>query len=121
MIISYLKNLGISLLILLGGTFLITILNYFNIINPLFTNILNIIIPIVSLFIGGLLIGRESNNKGYLEGIKFGSIYALFIILYNILMVNSKFNFKIILLCIILIISAMIGSMIGINKKEVDK
>ena len=36
-------------------------------------------------------------------------------------MVNSKFNFKIILLCIILIISAMIGSMIGINKKEVDK
>ena len=117
MIISYLKNLGISLLILLGGTFLITILNYFNIINPIFTNILNIIIPIVSLFIGGLLIGRESNNKGYLEGIKFGSIYALFIILYNILMVNSKFNFKIILLCIILIISAMIGSMIGINKK----
>ena len=100
---------------------IITTLNYFNIINPIFTNILNIIIPIVSLFIGGLLIGRESNNKGYLEGIKFGSIYALFIILYNILMVNSKFNFKIILLCIILIISAMIGSMIGINKKEVDK
>ena len=76
------------------------------------------IIYSICLFIGGLLIGRESNNKGYLEGIKFGSIYALFIILYNILMVNSKFNFKIILLCIILIISAMIGSMIGINKRK---
>ena len=114
MIISYLKNLGISLLILLGGTFLITILNYFNIINPIFTNILNIIIPIVSLFIGGLLIGRESNNKGYLEGIKFGSIYALFIILYNILMVNSKFNFKIILLCIISNFPPATGAVVNI-------
>lgn len=121
MIMNYLKNLGISILILLGGIFFTTLLNYFNIITPVILNIFNIIIPIISLFVGGLLIGKESQNKGYLEGIKFGSIYIIFIIIFNLLTSKSAFNFKIFILCLILIISSTIGSMIGINTKKVDK
>lgn len=118
MIISFLKNLGISLILLLLSSFITTILNYFNIINAFILNIFNIIIPIISLFVGGYLIGKETNKLGYLEGIKFGSIFAVILVLFNILGLGNGINFKIITLCLILIISSMIGSMIGINKKR---
>lgn len=116
MIIKYLKYLGISLGILLILTFITTTLNYLNIINITTTNILNTINLVISLFIGGYLIGKTKTNKGYLEGLKFGGIYTLIIIIFNIL-TKTKFSYKIIILCIILLLSSMIGSMIGINKK----
>jgi len=120
MIISYLKNLGISLLIFFIGSFLITLLSYFNLLNNTLINIFNIVIPVISLFVGGILTGRISKSKGYLEGIKFGGILIIILILFNILGLNNGINIKLILLCIILLLSSMIGSMIGINKK-VDK
>ncbi len=120
MILKYLKYLGISLGILLILSFLTTSLNYLHIINNTTINILNTINLILSLFIGGFLIGRNTNNKGYLEGIKFGGIYVLLIIIFNIL-IKTKFSIRIIILCAILLLSSMIGSMIGINyKKKLD-
>ena len=65
---NYLKNLGISFLwiicTILVLTFIITFLNYFNIISDKIISIFKILIPIISLFIGGIQIGKRSKNKG---------------------------------------------------------
>lgn len=117
MILNYLKDFGISFFGLLITMFLVTLLNYFNIINESFLSILQIVVPAIWLFVGGFLIGRNSSNKGYLEGIKFGLIFVILFLLISLLGIGEKFEVKAIIYYLILISSSMIGSMIGINKK----
>lgn len=119
---KYLKKLGFSFIYILSTlliiTFIITFLNYFNIISDKIISIFNILIPILSLLIGGFYIGEKSNNKGYLEGLKLGSIFSIFLIIFNFLAFNNSFKLKYLLFYLILIISCIFGSMIGINKRK---
>ena len=119
---KYLKNLGISFMYIIGFTliltFIITLLSYFNIISDKAASIVKIIIPIISMLIGGFYIGKRSNKKGFLEGSKSGIIFSIIIIVFNYLAFDYSFKFKYLLFYLILIISSILGSMIGINKKN---
>lgn len=119
---KYLKQIGKAILVmtifLITSTFLITLLNYFNIIGSGFLSILKIAIIIITLFIGGYLIGKESSKKGWLEGLKLSLIFTIILILFSILGFGNKLEFKHILYYGILIISCMFGSMLGINKSN---
>ena len=119
---KYLKKLGISFLYIIGFililTFITTLLSYFNILSDKVTSIVKIIIPVISLFIGGFYIGKKSLKKGFLEGLKLGGIFSLILIIFNYLALNNSFKFKYLLFYMILIISSIFGSMIGINKKK---
>ena len=111
------KNIGIMALIILISSFFITLLNYFDILSGSFLSILKIIIMIVSFFTGGFLTGRNSNSKGWLEGLKLGVIFSSLLFIINIFLIKN-FAFKNILYFIILIVSSIVGSMIGISKKR---
>ncbi|MBR6690644.1 MAG: TIGR04086 family membrane protein [Bacilli bacterium] len=119
---KYLKNLGMSfiyiIVTILVLTFITTILSYFNILNDKITSIIKIIIPIISMLIGGFYIGKKSLKKGFLEGLKLGGIFSLILIIFNYLALNISFKFKYLLFYLILIITSILGSMIGINKKK---
>ena len=119
---KYLKKLGFSFLYIIGSililTFITTILSYFNILNDKVTSIVKIIIPIISMLIGGFYIGKNSLKKGFLEGIKLGLIFSIILIIFNYLALGNSFKFKYMLFYIILIISSILGSMIGINRKK---
>ena len=84
---KYLKKIGFSFLYIIGTilvtTFIVTFLNYFNIISDKSISIFKIFIPVISLFIGGFYIGKKSNNKGYLEGLKLGSIFSIFLLIFS--------------------------------------
>ena len=112
------KKLGISLIyiitILLVLTLILTIFNYFNIISN--TSIFKILIPIISTFIGGLIIGIKSNKRGFKEGLKLGSIFIFILLVLDIVL--FKFQFKSIIYYLILITTTSLGSMIGINIKK---
>lgn len=95
-----------------------TTLNYFNIINESFLNILKIIIIIVSLMLGGFLIGKKSPNKGWLAGLKLGLIFIIFILIFNFLALNYIVKLSDLIYYFIIIISTIFGSMIGINIKK---
>ena len=99
-------------------TFIISVLSYFNIISDKIVSIFKIIIPIISLFIGGFYLGKRSNKKAFIEGLKLSLMYSIFIIIFNFLAFNSLFKFKYLLYYLILIISCILGSMIGINRKK---
>lgn len=77
-----------------------------------------IFIPIISLLVGGIILGKKSNKKGWLEGLKLGLIFSVFLVLFNYLGLKNNFQLKHLLFYSILIISSMVGSMIGINKKK---
>ena len=119
MIINYLKNIGYTFLFVITSCVIITILNYFNILNGNILNIISIITILLSIFIGGFLTGRKANKKGYLEGIKFGGIMIVIILLLNLLVFNNKFTLINILYYLSLLFTSTIGSMLGIQKRKI--
>ena len=114
--IEYSKTIGIMLVSFLISYLVITILSYFNIINNI--SILEIIINIIIMFIGGYLSGIKTKNKGWLEGLKIGTIYVTSLFILNLFFIRA-FSFKLILYYIILITSSIVGGMIGILKNKV--
>ena len=110
---SLLINISILLILLL----ITTLLSYINIINNKTLSIILLIIPILSTFISNLYIGKNSIKKGYIEGIKNGVIFIFILLLLNISLYRV-FTLKLIIYYLIFIISAILGSMIGINIKR---
>lgn len=119
---NYLKKVGISLLYIIGIIFaltmIITILNYFNIISGTLLTISKILICVISLFIGGFIIGKKSSKKGWLEGFKLSIIFLLLLLLFNYLGLGALPELKNIIYYSIIIASCIFGSIIGINKNS---
>lgn len=118
---KYLKQLSISILLtlflILGLTFFITTLNYFDFISLKTLSVLKIIIPLLSIFIGGFYMGRKANKRGFLEGIKFSLIFILIFIITSFIL-NEAINSKDIIFYLIVLITSVFGSMFGINTKK---
>ena len=70
-------------------------------------------IAIIIFFIGGLDIGKKSNSKGYINGLKL-SLLVIIMTLITSLIFNN-FTFTRIIYYIITTICITFGSMIGIN------
>lgn len=109
--------LGLVIGIFMSIMLFTTILSYFNIISDSTTEIFKILSSIISLFVGGLILGKKSNKKGWLEGIKLSIGVIILMTLANYF-IFDKFEAKILIYYLILIISTVAGSMIGINKKR---
>ncbi|MEI3499671.1 MAG: TIGR04086 family membrane protein [Bacilli bacterium] len=121
---KYAKNLGFSLLFIIGSllilTLLLTLFNYFNLFSNGIVSTFKIIIPIISLFAGGFFIGKKSCKQGWLEGLKLSLIFTIILILFNSLGLGNKLELKNILYYLIIIISCMFGGMLGINKNNLE-
>ena len=115
---NYLKNVEYTLLVILITTIVITILNYFNIVKGNLLNIISIIVILLAVFVGGFLTGRKANKKGYLEGIKFGTIIIVIILLLNLFIFKNKFTLTNILYYPSLLFCSTIGSMLGIQRRS---
>lgn len=109
---SYIYIIG-SILIL---TFISTIFNYFDLINNKVLNIINFIIPLLSLTLGGFIIGKNSSKNGWLEGLKIGIIFVIITLICNLIFIHN-INLKDLIFYLLLIISSILGSMFGINYK----
>ena len=119
---DYLKSLLYSFLYSFGfliiSVFVLTLFNYFDIVNGGLFTFFSIFISCFSIFLGSFILSKRGVNKGWLEGIKFGIIYILFISLLNIFVFHFKFSLKYILFLLILLVSSIFGGMVGINFKK---
>lgn len=111
-----LKSILTTLGIIFISLFILTILSYFDLINDSTFNIFQIMFLIISFFIGGFLTGRNTDTKGWLEGLKFGMFFVIIFLILN-LIIFKDFKISSIIYYLILIISSSFGSMIGISKK----
>lgn len=111
MIKNYLKSYTYLFSLILIFTIILTLINYF-IVFP--NKIIKLLIPIISILISSIILGKNTKTKAYLEGIKFSLIYIIISIIISIIFKNT-FSFKLILSYILILLSGVIGSMIGIN------
>ncbi len=114
---KYLKTIGFEFILLIILTLITTILYYFNLISSGTNNILKIITFIIVFIFTGIYIGKNSNKKGWLEGLKISGINILIFLLVALLF---KYDFNILqfLYYLITSVTVVIGSMIGINFKK---
>jgi len=119
-ILKELKNIGINLLWSLGLflllTLLLSLLHYFDLISNSFLKWSKIFIPLIAIFLGGFLNGRKAMSKGYLAGLKVGGAFVLLFFLFSILGFYSSLHFFTFVYYILLLLMAMLGAMLGIQK-----
>ena len=113
---KYLKSSIYTLCILIGSTIIITILNYFIILMGNVLKITELLIPIISIFIGSYILGKSSNNKGYIEGLKYGMAWIILFLIINL--ISKNFTYLSLIYYLILIITAIVSSIIGINRRK---
>lgn len=114
--INYLKSMIYTISTILIGTTILTILNYFNILNGTPLKTLMLLIPVIGVFIGSFLIGKTSNQKGYIEGLKYGIIWIISLLIINL--ITKNFTITSIIYYIILILISIFAGVLGINKKK---
>jgi len=114
--ISFIKVLFFNILELFTLLFLVTILYYFNLINEKTFDVLKLIILLSSIFINSFILGKKKNNKGYIEGIKYGIIIISLLLIITIIF--SKLQFKLFIFYPLILITSLLGSMIGSVKKN---
>ena len=89
--------------------------HYFNIINGNILKIIFLFISIIGIFIGSYKIGKVSNQKGYVNGIKYGSIWVILFLIINLII--KSFTLLSIVYFVILMFISILGSILGINNK----
>lgn len=112
------KSLLISIIVFLVLTFIMTLLNYINFLKFNTVNIIEVIILFLTIFSGSFNMGKNSTKKGWLEGIKFGFIFLVILIIFNYLGFNINFEIKNLIYYLILLSSSILGGMIGISFKK---
>ena len=101
---------------LMLGNVLITILSFFNILSNNIINIIIFIYPLLLVIIYSFLLGKSAPKNGLIEGLKFGGIISIMFLLISF--ITNNFSPKIFIYYIIIISSASLSSMFGINYKE---
>ena len=115
-IINLLKSSLLIFILLLILSLILNTLYYFDIINNNLIKYFKMFLSITIFFIGGLYIGKKSNSKGYINGLKLSLIVVLSMIVFSIIF--SNFKLSRIIYYLITTTCITFGSMIGINKKE---
>ena len=114
MIKNYLKCYGYLFGMIIVMTLNLSLINYFV---KIPSTVIKILIPIISLFISSVFLGKSIQEKGYIEGIKFGMGYLIVSMIIKVIL-GTGFNYKAVIIYILMLFSSIIGSMIGINTKK---
>ncbi len=112
---------GVGLLSLLVSSFILTVLNYFDLVTGNIFTILKLLIPFLSLLIAGILLGRKSKSKGWLEGLKLSLGFIVLFTLIQLFFLEDPFRLTNVLYDAILMMITIFGSMLGINMKTNQK
>ena len=95
---------------------LITTLYHFNLISSNIYQALKFILLLANILISGIILGKKANSKGYLEGIKLG-LFLIILFTLLTLLTGEDLKLRILLYDMIILITSILGGMIGINKK----
>lgn len=114
------KKYFISLALILGLfvilSFLLTLLNYFDVLSGNLLKIFKMVIPFISMFVGNFYLGKNSIKKGYLAGLKIGIVFTFLVFIFSFLGLDKEIDFYRIIYYTIIIITSILGSMMGITK-----
>ena len=110
---KYIKSIIIFLTSIVTIPILLTI---FNLLKLKTNRIMIIIIGSLLMFIIGLILGKKSESKGYLQGLLLSVITILILVILSLIL-KFPLNINTLIYYVILTITTILGSMLGINKK----
>ena len=116
--IKYLKLSAVYLIIICVTSLILATLNYFGVLRSEVINIIDTIIMVMLFIVLGYIHGKKSEKRGYVTGLKIGGILSFILFLLSLILFKNGFNVSSMIYYLILIISCVFGSMIGINKKS---
>lgn len=114
---KYLKHLKIIFYILIL-TLILTILNLIFIIPSKINKVICLLGIIIYVFLTSIKHGQKIEKKAYKEGLKQGLITCLILITLSLITLSFKITISKITYYIIIIITSILGTIIGINKKH---
>ncbi len=114
----YGKLILFFLLFLSIFSFLLTLGNIGNLFFTKGSDMIIFIGMIFVFFLIGFHFGKKAEKKGYLEGCKVGILLIVLLFLINLIFFRTLFSIERIIYYLILLLSSIFGSMIGINKKH---
>ena len=115
-----LKTLGFYAIFIILITFICSLLNLIGV-NSTITNLIIFIFNMIMFFFLGFKNGKCVVSKGYIAGIKMSLLFILLLIVINLFTARNFFSISTIVYYVILMLSGIAGSMIGINKKDANK
>lgn len=115
---KYLKSVLWIIVSFLIMSLLFSLLYYVNILGDKIYDYTKFITPILSLFLGGLYLGKHSTNKGWLEGLKLGGTIILLLFMISYLGFNISLTFKLFIYYLLFLLVTVFGSMFGIRNVE---
>ena len=111
-----LHNYGFFLASLFIYLIVISLFGFLDLFSYKVCSVISYIYIILLFFVCGIKIGNKSENKGYLSGLIIGSTNVLLMFILGIIF-NSGYNVSVLIYYFTLILSSVIGGMIGINRK----
>ncbi|MDD3392782.1 MAG: TIGR04086 family membrane protein [Bacilli bacterium] len=112
------KPLGFIAGTIIVLTLIMTIFSFFNLISDKVVDVIKIIIPILATMLGGFLIGKRSQFKGWLEGLKLALLFIALLMLLDIIGLGHEFKLFDFIYYSSLILFTVLGSVMGINVKK---
>ncbi len=110
---KYLKEIGIMTGIIFLIPLVFSIFNIFEIEIPTLIYLLSII---AITFSSGILVGRNTKSSAYKKGLLLGICFIVVMFLLSVIL-GSTLNLNMITYYLIILVSATLGSMIGIQKR----
>ena len=112
---NYLKTYSYYLIMILVYLIIMSIICYTGIINYKTISIINFIASLIMFFIIGYKISILEGKRGYLNGFFISVILVLFYMLISLIL--SKLSFSSLVYYLSLILSSMVGGILGVSKK----
>ena len=116
--IKKMKIILVFVVITLGFLLILSLFNILNLLTSTPSAILSMLFGGFILFIAGFINGKKRIKNGYVAGIITGLIFISILFLISIFIFRVPMNMAMFIYYIILFLSSIIGSMVGINKKK---
>ena len=113
---NIIKSTILIIISLFISSIILGLLYYFDLISNNAIKYIKMFLSIMIFFINGVYIGRKTNTKGYLSGLKLSLVIIILFIILGIIFNNI--NLSKIIYYIITTTCITFGSMIGINKNN---
>ncbi len=112
------KNVGFYSIFLIIIVFLCSLLNLIGT-NYTITNLLLLIFNILAFFVFSFSTGKTATAKGYIAGLKQGLLFLGVLIIISLISSRNIFTLSTIIYYVVLLLTSLIGGMMGINKKDI--
>ena len=117
-LINYLKTYLLFLIVLILYLIIISLIYYFELINYKTLSIVNYIFMILLFFLLGFKVSSLERKKGYLNGFISSVVLIILFVLFSLL--TTKISFNSLVYYLSLIVSSIIGGIIGVKEKPTN-